>query len=155
MIADGDGVATGDSVHRIIRVGWLNQGTPFPTGNTANDVFEKLCELVQDPWGPPGAPVTVGVHFCNLAQYGGKGVNDWGCGIANSKSVYIPDEGFIYEVPRCLPHYINVHWYQPSGAFCAAVLNCPPMRSHAYLQALLANGGRDLFERSTNNPCWG
>jgi hypothetical protein len=59
-------------------------------------------------------------------------------------SLFIPGKGMIYVAPVSISHYIDAHGYQPPDSFYQAVEQCPRMRSSAYFQALLANGGRDL-----------
>jgi hypothetical protein len=42
-------------------------------------------------------------------------------------------------MPSLAAHYILAHGYAPPQEFCDAVLRCPPMRSPAYFQAIVAN----------------
>ena len=51
-------------------------------------------------------------------------------------NVYIPTDGRVFVAPSLVIHYIDAHHYQPPDDFQAAVLNCPEMRSMAYLKAL-------------------
>ena len=55
-------------------------------------------------------------------------------------NLFIPGEGFIYVAPSMIAHYVAAHHYEPPVEFWDAVMNCPEMRSDAYMQALLANG---------------
>jgi hypothetical protein len=38
----------------IRRVGFLRRGQPFDAGDVEERVFERLCELTQNPWQPWG-----------------------------------------------------------------------------------------------------
>lgn len=57
-------------------------------------------------------------------------------------NLFVPGDGVIYAAPSTIIHYIDAHRYLPPAAFVAAVHACPPMRSPAYLKALLDNGMR-------------
>jgi hypothetical protein len=45
-----------------------------------------------------------------------------------------------YVAPELILHYIDQHGYSPPAEFQQAVLDCPTMRSVAYLQAILKLG---------------
>jgi hypothetical protein len=123
----------GGEASRVLRsVGWLEAGRPFLTGSTEKAIFDKLCELARQPWTPVAF---CGRHFCDLCQYGG---------LSGAANVFIPGNSFVYVCPELITHYMNAHHYRPPGEFCDAVRRCPTMRSREYLQAILANGGRQL-----------
>ena len=132
---------------RFRAVGWLTRGKSFITGEVSEEVFEKLCQLLINPWNPvyPG-----GSHHCELCRFtGGTGVGQFkGFTVAGTSaaSLFVPGDGIIYVAPSSIAHYIDAHAYQPPDEFCQAVLNCPPMRSVQYFKALLANGGRELVK---------
>jgi hypothetical protein len=111
-------------------VGWLERGQHFEIGTVDREVYERLVQLLRQPWGPG---VFVGFHDCEFCQY------EPARGIAN---LFIPGDGFLYVCPELITHYMNAHFYAPPQEFCHAVLACPPMRSMEYLKAVLANGGR-------------
>jgi len=114
-------------------VGWLEAGQPFPTGRVEPAVFERLSEFARDPWEPFAS---LGVHPCDLCQYEP---------IAHgARNIFIPGHQILYVCPELITHYMNAHGYRPPDEFCNAVLRCSPMRSRAYLEAILANGGRPL-----------
>jgi hypothetical protein len=123
-----------DGDDRFRAVGWLERGKPFPTGPVDPTVFKALIELVKDPWQPA---ISMGFHFCDLCQFEGQAFGN--------RNLCIPATGFLFLCPELIVHYMNAHWYRPPDEFCAAALACPPMRSMAYLKALLANGGRELL----------
>jgi len=137
----------GSDCEEFRAVGWLAQGQPFPTGEVSESVFEKLCQLLQNPWNPA---YPAGYHLCELCRFsGGGGVNyfkDYAVSGRSAADVYVPAQGVVYVAPSSITHYIDAHWYQPPEEFCEAVLNCPPMRSVSYFQALLNNGNRELIK---------
>src|SRR5262249_47735384 len=49
---------------------------------------------------------------------------------------WLPGSDNIYLAPSMILHYICRHRYRPPHSFCNAVLNCPPMGSQTYLEAL-------------------
>jgi hypothetical protein len=123
-------------------VGWLARGQAFMTGEVSESIFEKLCQLLQQPWCPVFNP---GVHYCELCRFtGGSGVGQFRSyrvsGVSGS-SLFVPGNGFLYVAPVAIAHYIDAHCYRPPEEFCAAVVSCPEMRSVGYLKLVLANGG--------------
>jgi hypothetical protein len=136
-------------------VGFLRRGQPFDTGDVEERVFERLCELTQDPWQPWAC---VGVHFCDLCRFTGNSVGTYVKVVNNvlrppyykvsaassTVDLWIPGTGFLYVCPTSITHYIDAHGFCPPSDFCEAVLRCPKMRSMEYLKAVLANGGRQI-----------
>jgi hypothetical protein len=118
----------GEELSPFLRaVGWLESGKPFPTGRLPDQqVFSKLVEFSVDPWQPA---VFTGVHDCDLCVYKFEA-----CG---SKNLFVPSDDFAYVCPELVIHYMNAHAFCPPASFCTAVLACPPMRSIAYLKAML------------------
>src|SRR5205807_10247782 len=47
-------------------VGWLERGHDYPTGPADAAFFQRLVELLQDPWEPA---VSLGFHRCDLCQF--------------------------------------------------------------------------------------
>jgi hypothetical protein len=131
-------------------------GDPFVTGDVGEDVFERLCDLTQNP--PQfGWPVHAGITRCKRCRFTGGCDTAYrragsGGGSQASYTVYavtqgvlwVPGEGFLWLCDRTITHAIDAHGYCPPAEFCEAVLRCPPMRSMEYLKAVLANGGREL-----------
>jgi hypothetical protein len=56
------------------------------------------------------------------------------------KNVFVPGNDKIYVAPELILHYIDQHGYSPPAEFQQAVLDCPTMRSVAYLRAILKLG---------------
>lgn len=106
-------------------VGWLERGRSFLTGPVKVAVYEKLLELLRDPWEPV---VAMGLHNCDLCQYEGP---------PGSRNLYIPGDGIAFVCPELIAHFMNAHGYRPPDEFCTAVLACPPMRSQSYLKSIL------------------
>ena len=117
----------GESLSPFLRaIGWLESGRAYPTGSVDPRVFSKLIELQKDPWQPVAF---MGVHGCDLCVYASEA--------SGTRNLFIPGNGFAYVCPELVSHYMNAHAYAPPAEFCAAVLDCPPMRSMQYLKALL------------------
>lgn len=139
----------------VRRVGFLRRGEPFDTGEVEEAVFERLCELTQNPWQPWGC---CGVHHCDLCRFTGNSIGTYmrtvnnvprqpGYRISAASStvdLWIPGDGFLYVCPTNITHYIDAHRYCPPPDFCEAALRCPKMRSMEYLKAILVNGGRQI-----------
>lgn len=116
----------GPDFARYLRaVGWLESGHAFPTGRVEAAVYARLIELLKEPW-EPGA--FVGWHQCDLCQYEGP---------TGLRNLFVPGPGFAFVAPELIAHYMNAHSYRPPDEFCAAVLECPEMRSLPYFKALL------------------
>jgi hypothetical protein len=113
-------------------VGWLERERHFEIGTVDREVYDRLVQLLREPWSPG---VFMGFHDCEFCQY------EPAHGSAN---LFIPGDGFLYVCPELITHYMNAHCYAPPQEFCQAVLACPPMRSMEYLKAVLANGARLL-----------
>lgn len=127
-------------------VGWLDSDQPFDTGPTSKDDFERLCELLVDPWHPPWT--YAGYHRCDLCAYtGGPSTilfrgHTIRIGLVN---LFVPSGDVLYVAPSLILHTIDSHHYRPPEEFLAAVRACPPTRSMDYKRALLAAGGRSLL----------
>lgn len=131
-------------------IGWLECNKPYSKGNVSHEFFTKLCQLIQQPFYPPSWPVCAGYHRCSLCQFQfSDGFSETRFGnfrvTAYDKTfLLIPGDGFLYIAPVHTAHCIDAHYYRPPEEFGTAVMRCPEMRSRAYYQALLTNGGREL-----------
>jgi len=117
-----------------VAVGWLERGTPFPTGAADIRVYRRLQELALDPFQ---LFVAGGSHGCTLCQFEPEK--------AGGANLFIPGAGFLFVAPELIVHYMNAHAYLPPNAFGQAVLSCPDMRSMEYKRLFLANGGREIM----------
>ncbi|MEE9611218.1 MAG: hypothetical protein V3W19_08200 [Desulfatiglandales bacterium] len=115
-------------------VGWLEHGKEYPTGKISKTVYDRLAELLKDPFQPL---VAMGVYECDLCQF-----PEHTMGSAN---LFVPGNGLLYVCPELILHYINAHWYKPPKEFCDAVLSCPLTHSMEYKKSFLKNGGRSLM----------
>lgn len=119
----------GDSA-RVLAVGWLERGRPYPTGDVAPGVFAKLRDLLVDLWQPA---TTGGSHDCDLCFHEPEK--------RGTRNLFVPGSGRLYVAPELILHYVNAHGYAPPAEFCHAVLACPPTRSPEYRRALTAAAG--------------
>ena len=133
---------------KIKAIGWLASDKPFLSGEVPEKFFERLCRLLQNSWSP--GPATAGCHRCELCRFTGGPETSYYKGMQfsgwSSSFLYVPGLDCLYLSPVSVAHYIDAHNYCPPEEFIQAVLNCPPMRSVAYLKAVLDNGGRGLNE---------
>jgi hypothetical protein len=124
----------------LLSIGWLQEGVPFDKGLVSKEFFEVLVTLFVDPWQPA---VAAGWHECPFCRFSRGprslcfGKQTVSLGISN---VFVPGRDMIYVAPSLILHYIDAHEYRPPDEFVDAVLECPDMRSMAYLKALRARG---------------
>lgn len=131
-----------------LAVGWLEPEHEFARGPVTLQFFERLCQLLVDPWT---FVASGGVHRCGFCQFTGGGsatyknylINGVGNGL-----LFIPSGPIIYVSPTNIAHYIDAHGYRPPEAYQRAVMECPDMRSLAYLRALLATPARCWIKQS-------
>ncbi len=112
-------------------VGWLSRDQEFPTGEVDRAIFDRLAELLHDPWQPMAC---LGVFCCELCRitpeaHGGR-------------NLFVPAEGVVYVCPELILHYMNAHGYSPPAEFCTALLGCPDTRCLEYKRRLLKAGYR-------------
>jgi hypothetical protein len=134
----------GRTIDSLRAVGWLERGHSYPQGEVTERFFERLLQLLVQPWQPATA---AGRHTCSLCRFsGGPGhVTFRGVTITmGASNVFVPGDGVIYVAPSLVAHYVDSHEYSPPAEFVEAVLRCPPMRSMPYLRAIKAIGGNDL-----------
>jgi hypothetical protein len=121
-------------------VGWLEATVGFARGAVSEIFFEKLVRLCVNPWQPATA---AGHHPCSMCRFtggppsislGGMTVQ---LGVSN---LFVPSKSTIFVAPTLIVHYIDAHEYQPPEVFQQAVLDCPDMRSMAYLKLIKARG---------------
>ncbi|MFK7999338.1 MAG: hypothetical protein AB8H86_07055 [Polyangiales bacterium] len=136
-----------------VAMGWLGPQSVFSTGPVAPAFFGRLMELLIDPWQPA---VFASFDSCDLCQFtNGPAHVSFGesrVGVGE-RIVFVPSEtGELFVAPSLIAHYIDAHHYQPPARFVSAVTKCPPMRSMAYLRALLACGVKPSRFRSFGGP---
>jgi hypothetical protein len=116
----------------LIAVGWLEPGHPFATGKVSEKFFEQLSGLLRNPWQPV---VSAGLHRCAFCRFASERNI-----VAESTNLFIPAREGVYVAPSLVAHYIDAHKYCPPVDFQEAVLNCPEMKSLAYLTEIKARG---------------
>ena len=121
-------------------VGWLEKEHPHRRGAVSPEFIFALETLLIASWQPG---VFVGVHPCPFCRIsGGPATFSTTTGAEiqlGGNNLYLPGDGFLYVAPSTIIHYIDAHEYAPPDEFQTAVLNCPEMRSMAYLKLIRAN----------------
>ena len=128
----------GEGTGHLLAVGWVDRRHPVTRGTVEPAFVARLVELLMDPWQPPQ---TLGWHdctFCRLTR--GPGVFEYGGTriFIGTSNVFVPGQGCLYIAPSLILHFMDSHGYVPPEEFIEAVLDCPPMRSPEYMQALKA-----------------
>jgi hypothetical protein len=122
---------------QLVAIGWLDEVHPYRQGEVHEDFIDKLIELLVNPWAPMSILGFADCPFCTESDsviYKGKTIQ------TGTLNLFIPGEGFLYVMPSLAAHYIVTHSYAPPSQFREAVLQCPPMRSREYFEAIVANG---------------
>ena len=127
-----------EAANSLLAVGWLERGHHFTSGNIDKEIYDRLCELLQDPFQPG---IFMGIHECELCQW------QFSVKFAGSSNLFVPNGETIFVCPELILHYIDAHWYKPPAIFCEAVMACPPIRSMEYKKILLKSGGRVLLNK--------
>jgi len=147
-------------IDKLLAVGWLESGHEYPTGKVPPEVIHQLIVMLDQPWLPVVIP---GYHNCSLCPDPDEGAPHEGSGGLSQEShglkrlpptysrtlsyqhysvtmgamnLFLPGNGVIYAAPSLILHYILQHQYAPPLPFQEAVLNCPPMRSPKYFEAM-------------------
>jgi hypothetical protein len=125
----------------------------YTPGEVDEDVFERLCELTQNPLqvGGRAQGSPVGCELCRFtgggeATYMAKGENreqprTYRVSATAGGLLWVPGDGFLWACAASITHYVDAHHFAPPAEFCEAVRRCPPMRSAEYVDALAVNGG--------------
>lgn len=132
---------------RLIAVGWIEQGQPYPIGEVKAEVTAKIRELRQEFQEAFPAWHFRGLHQCSIctaAGDNGKAALD-----GSHVNLFIPHHGLVFVAPGRIDHHIEQHGYVPPESFIESVLECPSPRSESYREAMrAANRGYDcpLFD---------
>ena len=134
-----------------LAIGWLDPAHEYSRGDVSAEFFECLCELLVEPWS---FVATAGVHRCGFCRFSGGGsatykrhrISGLGSGM-----LFVPNGSTVYVAPTSIAHYIDAHGYCPPPEFQRAVMECPEMRSLAYMRALLATPARRWIQQ-THDP---
>jgi hypothetical protein len=99
------------AANSLLAVGWLERGHDFTSGNIDKEIYDRLCELFQDPFQPV---ISAGLHICDLCQFSEK--------FGGVHNLFVPNGETIFVCPELILHYIDAHWYKPPASFCEAVM---------------------------------
>ena len=135
---------------RLIAVGWLEQGKPYPKGSTDSRVADRI-HLLRDEFQEAFPSRSFrGLHDCYLcsAIHAGRATLDH-----SHINLFIPHRGFVFVAPACVDHYIEAHQYLPPESFVDALMTCPSPLDAEYRDAIRAsNRGFDapLFNENSS-----
>jgi len=111
-----------------IAVGWLENGKPYSTGETAREVVEKICEFTKMP---EIRHLFRGYHECDFCDF----VNIE----LGATTVLIAYKNKVYAYPGLITHYIEAHYYRPPDEFIEAVLNYDHQSAIEYFKKITEN----------------
>jgi hypothetical protein len=121
---------------RLMAIGWLEQGKPFPKGLTDNVAVERIHVLRDEFRTAFPSIVFRGLHDCSLCA----ARNAAGATLDQSHiNLFIPYRGFVFVAPARVDHYIHAHEYLPPESFVEALLVCPSPLSAEYRSAIQAS----------------
>jgi hypothetical protein len=134
---------------KLLAVGWLEPGREYRRGEVETEFVAILADLLVNPWQPA---ISMGRHTCGFCRLSGGPASFRFGNLASSSeaplgvsNLWLPANGFLFIAPSLILHYMDAHGYSPPDEFQAAVVACPPMRSMAYLKALVKNGPKELL----------
>ncbi len=105
-------------------VGWLDECHPYTNGDPGPEVFAKMAKLATDGWQ---LVKFMGWHSCTLCRYDHT---------RSVRNLFVPAGKVFYVAPEAILHYVAAHGYGPPHEFCQAVLECPPVGSDGYIEAI-------------------
>ena len=121
----------------LLATGWLGRGHAFETGSVDAEDFDRLVDLLVQPWQPC---FFLGYHDCELCneadgphsfEHDGRRID------IGTSNLFVPTPGLdVLVAPSMVIHYIQAHDYRPPEVFLQAVRECPPMGSRAYFRAI-------------------
>ncbi len=126
-----------DAAEGLRAVGWLEHEKEYARGTVPAEVYDRLVELLKDPWQPW---MFMGMYACDLCLYEPHTMR--------GNNLFVPSNEFLYVAPQGITHYMNAHEYAPPAEFCQAILDCPDMRTMEYRRAISANGGGALLKKA-------
>ena len=132
------------AIDKLVAVGWLDEAHPYPQDEVSESFLTKLFDLLVRPWAPSYFMGYAECPFCAMDGYGVR-YKDKKI-VVGAFNLFVPGAGFLYAAPSMLAHYILTHNYAPPPQFQQAVLNCPPMGSPEYYQAIVENGPQSFAE---------
>jgi hypothetical protein len=132
----------------LIAIGWLAAEKPdYSRGAVSAAFFEALLRLLTDPWQPVAL---AGMQECFVCRFTG-GPTELRYASTTvalgSANLFVPADDCVFVAPSLIAHYIDAHDYAPPAEFQQAVMNCPTMRSIAYLKMVMKHGVHRLGAR--------
>ena len=141
--------------NRLVAVGWLEARYDYPKGEVFSEFFARLCELVTGPCPTPWR--SCGYHVCTLCRSDEPVKSGFGHPVlpyASDKELLVPGTGLTCVTPFSIAHYVDAHEYCPPEEFQIAVVQCPPLGSSEYVEALRLNGARTVAEAIERSQRW-
>src|SRR5262245_56968741 len=102
-------------------VEWLSRDHQFPSGPVDRATFDRLAELLRDPWQPT---ICMGVFGCQLCRFAPEA--------HGARNLFVQSDGVVFVCPELILHYMNAHGYSPPDQFCRALTACPDTQSLDY-----------------------
>ncbi len=126
----------GEWLCRLMAVGWIENGKPFPKGPTDKQVIERIQALSEQFYDAFPSISFRGLHDCSVcvAAHDHRGTLE-----KSHINLFIPHRGFVFVVPGRVDHYINAHQYLPPESFIEALIVCPNPHSAEYRDAIQAS----------------
>jgi hypothetical protein len=77
-------------------VGWLSRDKDYPIGTVSEFVFEKLCQLLHNPWNPAYCAGLRDCEFCRFTRENGQAhFKGYPINGTSSRCLFVPsDESF-------------------------------------------------------------
>lgn len=128
--------ATDEWQCRLMAIGWIEQGKPFPRGTVGDGVIERIATLREEFGRAFPAVAFRGLHECSLCDAGGNGASPLKHSHIN---LFLPHRGFVFVAPGRVDHAIQAHGYQPPESFLQALMHCPSPLSESFQQTIRAS----------------
>ncbi len=106
-----------------LSVGWLDRRRPFPTGQIAPQLLERLLSFCEEPAVVCPFVAQQPCPLCGQRITLSLNGRLFPLGWAELRAIGAED---IYAAPTLIYHFIEAHHYQPPAAFIQAVLHGPP-----------------------------
>jgi len=131
---------------QLLAVGWLSREHEYARGPVSDAFVKSLLSALKNPWQPAYSAGRHRCEFCRITGGPSELRHDSLTISMGASNLYVPGRGVVFVAPSLIAHYVDAHEYAPPTAFQEAVKECPPMRSVAYLRALLGNSPPSLLE---------
>jgi hypothetical protein len=150
-VTDVAGEDPGAAPARMLNVGWLSAGEPFPTGEPPPGLVDNLLRRATRP-----VHVTRGVHLCELCEHPIRGAPlplDGELVYAGNAEIHVSGaDATVYAAPTLIGHYVVEHRYLPPEQFVDAALHGPEAADVAAMGPAPAAGARRRPRRWWQRP---